>query len=175
MRRTLVALLGLVLVCTGSSCQPRLKPRVGEDRHHSPLLLEVKERLLRLHPDWQVRSYSHVSNPSLSNGYYFVSRPDAKQPPETDAYFVLDKESAPVTSRIVLPELDEKEWRGIVYARFFFHPPVLYTDKPEEDKPGWYVRVLIRAGCLFFGDKEMLKQIDKDLATEAAQPSAEGQ
>lgn len=96
-------------------------------------------------------------DPSFQMRGYLALRPGIDLPIEYETLTVLGKGSPEEISASKLAELREELreqlWHGLVYMK---------RARPKE-KEGWHGRVLVRAECLFFGDMEMLEEIDKDL------------
>jgi|SRR6185437_9252605 len=156
----LIAALAYICLC----CYWRavIPPRLD----YSKTVVEAKNKLLRLHPDWCPIAYGAMEpHTPLEWDHAFIQRgylslqPDTPRPIENETLHLLGDCSPEMINKSKLPELREENWRGLVYVRVgCSRRPVV---RPEV--PGWHGRCLVRAGCLFFGDKEMLEQIDRDL------------
>lgn len=119
---------------------------------------EAKDRLLKLHSDWL--PFGQAFDGSFRLRGYLIHRDLADEisglQPRGEQLAALEGTPEEIAGRGDALGSEDR-WKGIVYVRM--------VGDPAKEKLGVYNdgRVVIRAGCLFFGDKEMLKQIDKDL------------
>lgn len=159
-------IFGLVTLAIGCS---------GEDRYerlsYSPPM-RVKDRLLKLHPDWQPWDGSMYPrrqpqgvkiHPDFRLRGYLVATPEAKTRREPKALTILEGTPAEIKAHMNEPVMKGENWKGIVYVRQA--PDGKYMPGQNVDGPGIYNdgTVVIRSDCLFYGDREMLKQINEDL------------
>lgn len=137
--------------------------------------IEVRDRLLKLHPDWKATDFNgEISQPgseergsaSFFNNGLLQRDLDFRWPGEVlipdeqplPRHAILGQAPSVINRYLDLPALSEEKWKGGVYVRG------RWNSGKADESPGWHgPRILIRADCLFFGDKEMLKQIDTDL------------
>lgn len=143
----------LVLLCGCEAARPQ---QPAADRYPPQ---EVRDLLLKLHPTWEAWNGSNVRYEiEFVHRGYLVSDPEIKKTRrEPKALTALEGSPDQIKERMDAPWMSPDNWRGIVYLRRVLDP--------EKEKPGMYNdgTVVIRADCLFYGDKDMLKQINEDL------------
>lgn len=165
MAKLCLLLVGFALAGAGIGCQ-RQYDEEQHPNYPSPAA-QAKNRLLALHSDW----YPIVRGPTPHtrldwnvafrlSGYLSLT-PSIKKFPGFDAQHALGYGTPQEINASKVPELHDSLWHGLVYVRHEYSLQ-LRSGQPHTE-PGWYGRVLVRDGCLFFGDMDMLKQIDKDL------------
>ncbi len=102
-------------------------------------------------------------------GWIAKGRPDSKWPLGSEGFLltedrddVLDWEAPKALKTwrglVKPPPFEEKDWKGVVYVRL--------TGYRREERPGWHGHGLVKGRFLFYGDSEMVKELDRDFTEE---------
>jgi hypothetical protein len=104
------------------------------------------QRLQGKHPDWETRRFITGSGYFMAPGHY--------EPTESSWRYPHMAVNYPATELANQP-FEPEYWKGIVFVQDYA--------KRYYKHQGWYGPVLVKDRILFYGDQEMLAQVDKDL------------
>lgn len=120
--------------------------RVSRTASQLPSVWQAVGRLEKLHPKWKFRQ----GGGELRQSCYILAQPYPKFSTSDLPPFLADGSAEEVDEH----PFEGDAWRRVVFAR-------LYLNRESEPR-GWHGHVLIKGRFLFYGDQDMLREIDED-------------